>query len=51
MAATLAGKRGGKAEKCENWTKEALHDKARKVGIEGRSTMHKKELISALRNH
>lgn len=45
------GKKGGKAPKYEEWTKDELYDKARKVGIEGRSKMNKNELIDALRNH
>lgn len=45
------GKRGGKAGKYKDWTKEKLYDKAKEVGIEGRSKMNKKELIHALRNH
>jgi hypothetical protein len=34
----------------EDWTKEELLDKARDVGIEGRSDMTKEELIEALRH-
>jgi hypothetical protein len=49
--AKTAGRRGGKAEPYEEWSKDQLYDKAKKVGIEGRSGMSKKELISALRNH
>ncbi len=45
------GKRGGKSSKYEDWTKEDLYEKAKEVGIEGRSDMSKKELIDALRNH
>jgi hypothetical protein len=48
--ATVAGKRGGKAPTYEEWTKDELYEKARKVGIEGRSSMSKGELISALRH-
>ncbi len=48
--ATVAGKRGGKAPPYEDWTKDELYEKARKVGIEGRSSMSKGELISALRH-
>jgi hypothetical protein len=48
--ATVAGKRGGKAPPYEEWTKDELYEKARKVGIEGRSSMSKGELISALRH-
>ncbi|RRQ24231.1 Rho termination factor [Guyparkeria sp. SCN-R1] len=44
-----AGRRGGKSERYEDWSKESLYDKAREVGIEGRSTMNKGELIRALR--
>lgn len=50
--ASVAGRRGGKAERpYESWTRDELYDKAKKVGIEGRSKMDKGELISALRNH
>jgi hypothetical protein len=48
---SVAGKRGGKAPVYEEWSKEDLYDKARKVGIEGRSRMNKRELIEALRYH
>ncbi|HEX3033811.1 MAG TPA: Rho termination factor N-terminal domain-containing protein [Thermodesulfobacteriota bacterium] len=46
-----SGKRGGKASKYEEWTKDELYQKAKDVGIEGRSKMTKEELIKALRNH
>ncbi len=46
-----AGRRGGKAPKYEEWTKQDLYDKAKQVGIEGRSQMNKDELIDALRHH
>ncbi len=49
--ASKTGRKGGKSEKYEDWSKEELYDKAKKVDIEGRSNMSKKELISALRNH
>jgi hypothetical protein len=48
---TEAGKRGGKAAKYEDWSKHDLYDKAKQVGLEGRSKMDKQELIHALRNH
>jgi hypothetical protein len=47
----VAGRRGGKAAEYEEWSKDDLYDKAKKVGIEGRSKMSKRQLISALRNH
>lgn len=46
-----AGRRGGKSPKYEDWSKSDLYDKAKQVGIGGRSKMNKGELIDALRNH
>ena len=46
-----AGRKGGKAAKYEDWTKDDLYQKAKEVGIEGRSKMDKSELIDALRHH
>ncbi len=48
---SVAGRKGGKAPKYEEWTKADLANKAREVGIEGRSKMNKEQLIDALRNH
>lgn len=45
-----SGQKGGKAEPYEEWTKDDLYDKAKKVGIEGRSKMNKSELIQSLRS-
>lgn len=44
-------KRGGSSPPYEEWSREDLYDKARQVGIDGRSDMDKDELIDALRNH
>ncbi|MBP0480925.1 DUF7218 family protein [Sagittula salina] len=44
-------KAGGKAPPYEDWTKDALYDRAREIGIEGRSDMDKGALIDALRHH
>jgi hypothetical protein len=44
-------RRGGKSGSYEDWSKEDLYEKAKEVGIEGRSDMDKDELISELRNH
>ena len=45
------GKKGGRSPSYEDWSKQDLEDKAREIGIEGRSKMDKGELIDALRNH
>ncbi|TDE88130.1 Rho termination factor [Occultella glacieicola] len=45
------GKRGGRAEDYEERTVGELRERAREIGIEGRSKMKKSELIDALRNH
>ena len=47
---STTAKKGGKASKYEDQTKEQLQRKAREVGIAGRSKMSKGELIDALRN-
>ena len=46
-----SGKKGGKASKYEERTKKELYEQAKEIGLEGRSKMNKKELISALRNN
>ena len=46
-----AGRRGGKAPRYEDWTKSALGERAKELGISGRSKMNKGELIGALRHH
>lgn len=46
-----SGKKGGKAEKYEDRSKEDLNKKAKEIGIKGYSKLSKSELISKLRNH
>ena len=46
-----AGKRGGKSGSYEDWSKQDLQERAKEIGIGGRSKMNKGELIDALRNH
>jgi hypothetical protein len=45
------GARGGKSPSYEDWTKNQLVKRAREIGVKGRSSMSKQQLISALRNH
>jgi hypothetical protein len=47
---STAGRRGGKAPPYEQWTRDGLYQRAREIGIDGRSSMTKAELIDALRN-
>ncbi len=44
------GKKGGKSPSYDDWSKSALYDRAKDIGIEGRSSMSKQQLIKALRN-
>jgi hypothetical protein len=51
---TLPGRRiteGGKSGSYDDWTKQDLIQRAGEIGIKGRSTMTRAELIKALRNH
>ncbi|WP_433502258.1 DUF7218 family protein [Pseudonocardia halophobica] len=43
--------RGGKSGSYDDMTKDELYERAKKVGIEGRSGMSKDELVKALRDH
>jgi hypothetical protein len=44
-------KRGGKSSSYADMTKAELYERAKKVGIAGRSNMSKEQLTKALRNH
>ena len=46
-----SGKKGGQSPSYEEWSKQDLQQRAREIGIEGRSKMDKGDLIDALRNH
>lgn len=43
--------KGGKAPPYEEWKKADLYDRARELGVDGRSGMTKDRLIQALREH
>jgi hypothetical protein len=44
-------KRGGRSSSYDDMSKDELYQRAKKVGIKGRSDMSKKELVEALRDH
>lgn len=46
-----AARKGGEADPYEEWTFDELQERAREIGIDGRSSMVKEELIEALRDH
>ncbi|MGE5288708.1 MAG: Rho termination factor [Micromonosporaceae bacterium] len=43
--------KGGRSPSYSDWSKEDLLKRAREIGIRGRSSMTKQQLIGALRNH
>ncbi len=45
------GRKGGKSPSYADWSKEDLVKRARELGVKGRSTMTKAQLINALRQH
>ena len=45
------GRKGGTSGDYDDWTVEKLRKRAAEIGIEGRSSMRKDDLIKALRSH
>jgi transcription elongation factor len=45
------GAEGGRSPAYQDWAKADLVNRAREIGIMGRSSMNKSQLIAALRNH
>lgn len=45
------GRKGGKSGSYDDWSKQDLIQRAREIGIKGRSSMSKAQLVKALRDH
>ena len=45
------GRKGGRSGDYDDWTVSDLRKRAAEVGIDGRSSMRKSELVDALRHH
>ena len=48
---SAVGRTGGRSGDYEGWTTRDLRSRARELGIEGRSSMNKAQLVDALRHH
>ena len=45
------GSKGGQSPSYQDWSKDDLIKRAREIGIKGRSSMTKAQLVNALRRH
>jgi hypothetical protein len=45
------GRKGGKSPSYDEWTVADLRKRASQIGVSGRSSMSKSELVKALRDH
>ena len=45
------GRKGGKSPSYDDWTVVDLRKRASEIGVSGRSSMSKSELVKALRDH
>ena len=50
-SASKVDRNGGKSGPYDDWSKQDLLRRAKEIGIKGRSSMSKQDLVKALRNH
>jgi hypothetical protein len=50
-SSSKVGRKGGKSPSYDDWTKQDLVKRAKEIGIRGRSSMSKADLVKALRDH
>ena len=50
-SSSKVGRKGGKSPSYDDWTKQDLVQRAKEIGIRGRSSMSKADLVKALRDH
>lgn len=48
---SAVGRKGGRSGDYEQMTRDELYQRAKKIGIKGRSSMTKGELVDAMRHH
>ena len=48
---SAVGRKGGSSPLYDEWTVKDLRQRARELGVDGRSSMTKSQLVDALRNH
>ena len=48
---STVGRKGGRSGDYEQMTRDELYQRAKKIGIKGRSSMTKGELVDAMRHH
>ncbi|MBO9554342.1 Rho termination factor N-terminal domain-containing protein [Cellulomonas sp.] len=48
---SAVGAKGGRSGSYDDWTVTDLRKRASEIGIEGRSSMNKSQLVDALRSH
>jgi len=48
---SAVGRKGGKSGSYDDWTVQDLKKRAKELGLTGYSSLKKRELISALRDH